>query len=463
MAYDLQSEAESAERRTSESSGMFKQGVTYRNMSAKNGPVIFRLLPACDQTRLTQLGEGRCAPVDPASWSPLRDPITERPMPFARIVIAGRYLGRTSSHVDLVSPTTFDPRAYCPISELYKAAKQYNRTWGYLVDKPRRDDRLPPNTPRPPPPALKKPDRVMLANAIIFTGPTSAEQVLAVFSSSSLDSLISPKNGLIWQQTVNVSPADLAADPSRKWTNGDITHPATGVLLQLDKEDERKGDMSGFAVRVFRGADGRGPAVPYPVPPQVLAARYNLLDLDSFLTRLSDQEIVDKLATVFNGMAPTGEHEYELLKMVFGGQFKVPEPPPRAAVPGWAIPASAPAPMGQPTAAGYPLPQTQPANPLAGMGQLPGLGPVLAPPAQQFQYPSQPVPGPFSLPANLPPPGQPAVAAMPQPAPAPAAPAMTQPAQAAPAPAQIPAQIPGLASPSAFAAQYVQPPQSPQK
>ena len=64
-----------------------------------------------------------------------------------------------------------------------------------------------------------------------------------------------------------------------------------------------------------------------PATQDIMATRYDLADLRSYLNILSAEQIVQILIRELTGRSPAGYHEYALLKLAFGSTYQIPEPP----------------------------------------------------------------------------------------------------------------------------------------
>lgn len=395
--------------------GVFQPGVNVRFMNLKGQSLMFKILPAYDPATL-QMEDGVYKPTDKSSWVPFRDPSTHALHVFARKIRTAGFIGhgrgKDGRRRDMLSPKTFegggDGETYCPLTELYRAAENDAR-WDYLTkDKTKADGTVIERS------SLSFPGVQLLTN-IIDCNNTQPKCELAVFSASACNSLLSRENpvGLAWQ-TANISdPAYLQQNPLMRWATGDLTSPERGPVLTMTKGAGQYGKYN-----MQMAKDSVGNVITVPTPDWILEQRYNLLHLESVVKRMPDEDIIRQLVKLLNGVNPnTGEHEWVLLKHVFGnvvGADVIPDPPAQGYTQGFTAPAPQQAPQqggwtppgmqgGQPPVQQQQQQQQQPmqqppVQPPQQGGQgslLSGLGPGMTPPgAQPMQPPQQAPAGP---------------------------------------------------------------------
>ena len=325
--------------------GVFQPGINVRFMNLKGQSLMFKILPAVDPNTL-QLNEGVYEVTNKSSWVPFRDPSTHALHVFARKIrtvgFVGHGRGKDGRRRDLLSPKTFesnsqDGEVYCPLTELFRAAENDPR-WDYLTkDKTSPDGKT--VTERQ---SLSYPSIQLLVN-IIDCNNTQPKCELGVFSSSACNSLLSRENtvGLSWQ-TANISdPTYLEQNPLMRWATGDMTSPEMGPVLTMTKA---AGQFGKYSIQMAKDAVGN--VIRVPVPDLILEQRYNLLHLESVVKRQTDEELIKQLVKLLNGVNPTtGEHEWVLLKHVFGnvvGADVTPDPPAQGYTQGFTAPQQQP-------------------------------------------------------------------------------------------------------------------------
>jgi hypothetical protein len=366
--------------------GVFKPGVNVRFMSTKGQIPLFKIMPAFDPTTLQMEGDTYKV-TDKTSWVPFRDPETHTLSVFARKIRVAGFIGhgrgKDGRRSDLLSPLTFgkseDGTDFCPLRELFRAAESDPR-WDYLTK-----DKIGPDgqtvTDRQP---LSYPTTQLIANIVDVTAtPPKAE--LGVFSASACNALLKKQDpvGLVWQTSNVPDPTIIQNNPLARWATGDLTHPETGPVLTMGK---LAGKYGKYTMEMHK--DQSGNIVRVSIPDYLLEQRYNLHDIDSIVKRMSDEELIKKLAQLINGINPnTGEHEWVLLKQVFGnmvGNDIIPDPPAAGYTQGWTAPQQQqqmPPQQGQP-------PQQQ--GSLLGGTAAPPQVPPGAVPAVPPQQPAQP-------------------------------------------------------------------------
>jgi hypothetical protein len=366
--------------------GVFQPNTNVRFMQLKNQPsLLFKILPAYDPSTL-QFNEGVYTPTDRKTWTPFRDPQTHQLQVFARKIKVAGFIGhgrgKDGRRRDLLSPLTFasgneDGETYCPLTELFRAAENDAR-WDYLVK-----DKLGPDGKTPiERQSLSFPGIQLLVN-IVDVNNTQPKVELGVFTSSAYKSLLSRDNpvGLAWQ-TANISdPAYLAQNPMMRWATGDLTDPVNGPVLTMSKGDGQYGRYN-----IHMAKDASGNVIRVPIPDYLLEQRYNLLHLESVVKRQSEEDLIRQLVKLLNGVSPTsGEHEWVLLKQVFGnmvGSDVIPDPPAQGYTQGFTAPVPQQQPGFQPPIQGG-MPQQQPGFQQPAQGAMPQPGQMQQPPQQQ--------------------------------------------------------------------------------
>ena len=403
--------------------GMFAEGVKFKRMTCDDsGEVRFRILPAHHPLSAQQRPDGSIA-VDPASWITFRDE-NNKLTAWGRKIYVAQFVGHggkgTGVRRSIISLTSYSGatsgEVYCPLVTLLGAIRHEQTTWGYLTkDKMSQDGKTVVESK-----AISSVLAAQLLCNIVDVGNVQDGVLLGVFSKSAYDKLLSPEGGLAYQRNAAASPEEVAKNPMAQRACGDITHPTYGPVLLLTKEQQT--DKS----RKFRGYTIGYVSTPtsvlrLPVGVEVLTKRHNLLDLPTLIPKPTEEQIVSTLVEVLNGLSPSGEHEYELLRHDFGSAYRIPQPPARAyspglgSAPGSSLPAAppqmvnvapppmvnvAPPPMNTGVSAVPPMytPPSQPTGvpPPAPMMPAPVAASPVPPmytPPQGAPQPQQPVPG----------------------------------------------------------------------
>jgi hypothetical protein len=348
----------------------------------------------------------------------------------------------------LVSNKAYDPSEHCPLEELNQYIKM-NQSWGYLHQSPGKNERnydIPPAFP-------KKPRSILIMNVVNINNQTEGA-FLGEFPVSVFNAMNSAQ-GVLNTMNPSATQEAIAQNPLAKYAAGDLTCPVNGPGIRICKDGQAKGYAVSFAVNTAHQIvrlDCRA----------FLPMRYDLNNAEALIPRVSEAEQVQTLMDCLNGISPTGQHEWELLRAVFGQRHNIPQPP----QPAISAPSAAPAQTlgsapGAPQATQSTIPGAAPVTgnvqPPAG-GVIPGLAQT-TPPEPAAQQPAPPVQQPAPPVVQQPPappvvqqpaaPAQQAPAEQPQTeAPvtqeqAPAQPAAAE-QPAAPAQQEVPAGVPGV-------------------
>jgi len=284
----------------------------------------------------------------------------------------------------------------CPIKEVRRVAKQ-DPTWDYLlkdVGKFGAPDRVRA--------ALPGAQQFLFCNVYL---PNEPERVahIGIFTKSVANELIG-ENGLVFQPSPSATEDQIRANYLAAYANGDITAPQGAPALVVEKRHD-KGEASGYDVKFALDASRR--VMRIPATQDIMATRYDITNLRSYLNILTPEQIVQILIREFCGRSPSGFHEYALLKLALGGKFQIPEPPsapgavntvqsgfeqPAAAqapaeavpVPAQAVPAATPAPVPvthtvAPQAVPVATPAAVPVTPTAVPQAVPTASPAAVP------------------------------------------------------------------------------------
>lgn len=291
---------------------IFKEGVQYKQMTGKQ-PILFRLLPAFDPNNQNP-GTSYLPFVDPAGnlsdWGA-----------FIKMV---RFVGHGKAGMgrqDLLSLKTFEEPGRpirCPLETLHAAIQSDAQTWGYLLeDQGDKNDR---NRPRA---AFNRISNHLIANVLDLNQVQKGTQI-GVFSSTLAAKLVDQKDGLAFQP--NGSP-DVEESIKRNYlfayANGDITCPNYAPVMEIVKGVD-KGEMSGYKMSIVVVQNR---VMRRPLDQDMMAHRYHMTDLSSFINIPTEEELVQSLIQLLNGRSPAfGYHEHALLKIAFP-EFQIPEPP----------------------------------------------------------------------------------------------------------------------------------------
>lgn len=328
-------------------------GVKTKFMSGKQ-PITFTILPAIDPAnpdkRVSYLPS--ILPGDPPTLSD-----------WGNGAWIYRRLGRGDwkDRYDIVSLASVGEE--CPIAALRKIAKA-DPTWSYLLDDGKFGD------PNRVPAVLPAARQFLFCNVFL---PNEAERVahIGIFSKSVANKLVG-ENGLVFQPSPSATAEQIAQNYLLAFANGDITAPQGAPAFVVEKGHD-KGEMSQYELKFALDSSRR--VMRIAATQDIMATRYDLSNLRSYLNILSAEQIVQILIGELNGRSPAGYHEYALLKLAFGGRYQIPEPPsaPGAVntvqggfVPEPTPPAAVPVPDATavpPTAA--PVPPTAPVPPVA--------------------------------------------------------------------------------------------------
>ena len=282
-----------------------KNGVKTKFMSGKQ-PITFTILPALDPTN----------PDKRVSYLPSILPGEEPSLSdWGNGAFVYRRLGRGDwkERYDIVSLASVGEE--CPIATLRKVAKA-DPTWAYLLDDGKFGD---PNRI----PAVLPPARQFLFCNVFL--PNEADRVahVGIFSKSVANKLIGD-NGLVFQPSPSATAEQIQANYLAAYANGDITAPQGAPAFVVEKGHD-KGEMSAYELRFALDANRR--VMRIPATQDIMATRYDIKDLRSYLNILSAEQIVQILIRELSGRSPAGYHEYALLKLAFGGNYQIPEPP----------------------------------------------------------------------------------------------------------------------------------------
>lgn len=443
-----------AYRSTGGHAGLFADNVNYKRIQVGEGSELrIKILPAHDPTVAKMEGE-RIA-VDPISWVPFRSPDGNLNT-WGRKIYLVQFVGHGSKgkgtrRRDFISLKSYSGggETFCPIVALQDAIRR-EPMWQYLIKDKMGDDG---KTVVEGKTIGRDLSIALLANIIDINDVGKGVQ-LAVFTKSAYDKLLDrDSGGIAWQANMNATPEQIAENPMLRWACGDLTDPTNGPVLTVKKDtasDNRR--FAGYTIDYCVTTQG---VLRYPVDQSILGGRYNLLDLHTVIPKPTEEDLIQGLVQQLDGFAPTGEHEYELLKHVFGSMSKIPDPPAKTFSPGMgAQPGAVPPPAAAPPAAGT----GEFVQPKIGQAAAPAA--AVPPPGQQAAA----VPPPGQQTATVPPPGQQAAAApppaaqppVPQPTPATAPPTTAAPLteaamhqeKAIAAGAAVPPTIPANAAPA---------------
>lgn len=401
MAYNLNQAAEDANSGSRFS--IYCDGVKSKRLKAwTDAGVKIRILPAFGPDKSQN------------SYLPFRDAEGQF-APFARLVPIYPDIGHGDfkNRRKLVSAKAHDTSAFCALQELGDYIKM-NDQWGYLLVSPGKDAKGY-DIPSPFP---KRPKYLLIMNVVEVNN--QAEGCYVVEAGVSVFNAMNAPQGVLNMVNPSATEEMVQQNHLARWACGDLTDPVHGPVLKVGKDSNSRGYAVSLSVNAqyqVERLDVSG----------FLQSRVDLDDANfhNVIPPANEAEQIQTLLDTLRGVSPSGRHEWELLKEVFGARHSIPDP---AQQPVQANPAQQ---QQQPT-------QSLGSSPAAG-NNLPGLpaGNIPGAPAQQPAPPAQPSPA-----------VAPAAATAPQPAPVnqvPVAAAPPQPAaqaQQAPQQEQAPQQAP---------------------
>jgi len=298
-------------------SSIFRPNVRFKTMSGK-GAIVFKLLPAFNAEDIVEDEKTNEKYINPMGYIPFRLPdgsLTD----WGQLIHVARFVGhgsyKSGTRRDFVLLKTFQPNAedlFDPYIELQRRASA-DKDWQYLTADVKDATGKTIETP-----ALSRASKCMIAN-IVDINETDKVQV-ALFSTSAYNSLCSPAhNGILCQRNGGATEDQIKANYLVEWATGDVTDPVSGPVLVCSKGTD-KGEMSGY--RITLALDVTSKVRRWAInPPELLAYRYNLNDVNKIVNELSPEEVIKALVQIFNLRSPSGIHEYALLKDVFGAIY----------------------------------------------------------------------------------------------------------------------------------------------
>ena len=374
-----------------------KNGAKVKFMQDKSKPIVFTIMPAIDPNN----------PDKSVSYLPSILPDGNL-SDWGSSADVYRGIGHSKDWKERCSVVSLSSVGEeCPLDLVYNMAKN-DPAWSYITDDGKFGD---PNRQRAVIPAKR---RLMFCNIYL---PNETERVahVGIFSAGIAKKLVGD-NGLVWQPNPTADDAAIQANYLAAYANGDITSPQGAPAFVIEKGHD-KGEMSAYAIKYALDSNRR--VLRYPLTTDIMATRYDLKDIRSFLNILTAEQIVQMLIREMTGRSPAGYHEYALLKLALGQRFQIPEPPAApgamSTVPsgfqagqaqsGAAVPAAQPVPAAQvpPSAQPAPVPVTtsvapgvQPAATVS--AQVPPAATVppaaAVPPAASVPVATAPVPPP---------------------------------------------------------------------
>lgn len=308
-------------RNTGQRWSVFKDGVKTKWLTGQSA-IIFRILPAYNYD--DKLPDGT---INPEGYLPCRTPdgaLTS----WGAIITMARYVGhgvgKTGNRKDFICPVTFtsDRNSFDAVQTLYSVAHSYPE-WNYLIQDQRENNNEKGRIIERA--AITRPQDFLALNVVELGGVDLPEPVIGLCTKSTTDGLVNKeKNGLVYQRANNVTPDLVRANPTLQWALGDITDPQNGPVFFVVKGKDN-GQMSGY--QIGPAQDQQGQIRHYPITSDLLRKRYDLTSAENFITNPDPQQTVDELVAIFNKRSPKGIHEHEFLRLAFGGQFSVPQPP----------------------------------------------------------------------------------------------------------------------------------------
>ena len=311
-----------------------KNGAKVKFMNGK-APVMFTILPAMDPNNKDKN----------TSYLPSILPdgsLTE--WGSSAFVYRGIGHGDWKSRASVVSLATFGEE--CPINMVVEAAKN-DQTWSYIIDDGKFGD---PNRNRA---VIPRCQHLMFCNVYLPQEQENRVRV-GIFSSSIAKKLVG-ENGIVRAPNPQATDDLIQQNYLYAFANGDITSPQGAPQFVISKGTD-KGEMSAYEIKF--ALDSARRVIRIPTTQDLMAQRYDITDLKSYLNVLTADQIVQLLINSVNGRSPSGFHEYALLKLALGSRWQIPDPPsapgaiptvqsgfdPKAA----AVPEAAPVPVTQP-------------------------------------------------------------------------------------------------------------------
>lgn len=299
--------------------GFFLEDVPNFSLGGKNQSVVGRICPDFERDENGEV-------LDSTSYVPFRQNIPEDNFPFtlwgafiyAQDFLGHRFPNAKSRWAEVISPRSFDDEAHCLLTELVEAAKS-NPVFSYLVNRWGGDS----GTANSPP--LQAPGQQLVLNFIRFGGMTAAPCVeLGLFSSGATSSLFHTTKGLCNQMT-DITDEEIAQNYLRQFACGDLTAPK-GPVLQCAKDASTTYGQYTFTV----ARDAKTRRVIHKDITPLLDQRFDLTAPETWLRRMTDQEIVTELCKAFTAISPVDRstNELEFIKDVLGDRFEIPDPPP---------------------------------------------------------------------------------------------------------------------------------------
>ena len=289
----------------------FKRGVNVEYLSGRE-PKHFKILPAMPEVRNS-----------PADWLPCR--LSEEAggglTYWGKVIYMAQFIGHgmtIGERTNILAPQSFvgvNEAVFCPVSHAIQVAGRY-REWTYLI----KDETNGGAEKRKP---LVKPSPMLVVNCINLDKPQEGVK-LGLLKKTASDCLLSKTSGLAYQRPIQVSAQEMEEDYMAEWALGDFTDPNGGLSFTVSNNPDPK--KFGYIVTLMRNAQ-QG-TVPYPVSAELLANRYDLVHPETYLNKKDTWGIIQELIGVFNGISPSGQHEYEFLKLAFPEYADaIPNPP----------------------------------------------------------------------------------------------------------------------------------------
>lgn len=283
--------------------GMYKRGVQVRYVSGAD-PVRFRLLPA---------------------FNPEDDNPETSVLPFISFdgevnqwltqISAVKFIGGNSQGREWTSFVSRESIGEeCVYRKLVNVADD-DPDWKYLVKRTKTQK-----------PVLPFPRTLVLMNILDIDQLDRGAQV-GEFGQSSALTLFGQDGGKMWIKNTRFDEERNELNYLDEYNYGDLTDPQKGFTLVCYK-DPKKSSSNFVPADITLDSDETGRCYRWPISEDVLAARVDLSNIESFLNIPTEDEVVEILKRVLNQRNPNGVPETALLRMVLGDTYNIPDPAP---------------------------------------------------------------------------------------------------------------------------------------
>ena len=276
---------------------IYNQGVTEMRINRANENTEFRILPAFDPDN-----------DDPrTSWLPSILP-DDTLSDWGRYIYMSSFLGYGTNKSTILSPKTFSEDAPCPLTDLGDAISSDKSTWGYLMERSENNIGE----------LFSYPSPRMVVNIVDYNRP-SLGVLLGIMTTGPATSLVN----FVKAKNHNPNIRELAKQNYLAgYANGDITDPASGMVLVCKKDEDRskQGKMAPYIITARINPDpttGAPSPTYHSVDKAWLSKRHKLTEPETYLKVKTYEAIVAELVGIYNRRSPDGFHEYDLLRVAF--------------------------------------------------------------------------------------------------------------------------------------------------